>query len=144
MGEITQSKTYGVALLINKEELQALQAKQCHQNAGQKQKRDNEHLPSTFLIHSLSQVHFQMLSQQTVWAFQNITFRIAHPEMDCPSFLFAIKGLCTNNVDLVESCICETWNDEMMTQFIHDRIAVMEELESNNAQCSIQLFKNSM
>ena len=69
VGEITQSKTYGVVSPINKEELQALQAKQHHQNIGQKQKRDNKHLPSTFLIHSLSQVHFQMLSQQTVWAF---------------------------------------------------------------------------
>jgi hypothetical protein len=85
-----------------------------------------------------------MLSQQTVWASQNITFRIACPKMDCPSFLFAIKGLCTNNADLIESCIRKIWNNEMMTQFIYDGIAVIEESEHNNAQCSIQLFKDSM
>ena len=56
-------------LPIKEEELQAIQAKLCHQSVGQKRKRNKECLPGTFLIHSLSQVHFQILTQQTMWAF---------------------------------------------------------------------------
>ena len=144
VGEITQSSTYGIASPITEEELRALQAKQHNQNAGQKRKRNEEHVPGTFLIHSLSQVHFQILLQQTVWASRNITFRIICPEMTCPTFLFAIKGLRTNNVNLVKDCISETWNDETTTQFIHDRITVMDEAERDNAMRSVQLFKASM
>ena len=144
VGEITQSKSYGVAAPIKKEELQALLAKQRHQSAGQKRKRTEERLPGTFLIHSLSQVHFQMLTQQTVWASQNITFRIARPEMNCPSFLFAIKGLRTNSKDVVKNCVRETWNDETTTLFIQNGIAAVEEKERNNVIQSIQSFKDSM
>jgi len=94
VGKITQSKSYRVALPIKKEDIQALIAIQRCQSTGQKRKQPpEEHLPATFLIHSLSNVHYQILMQQTVWASQNITFRIAPPEMNCPDFLFAIKGL---------------------------------------------------
>jgi hypothetical protein len=93
VGEITQSKTYGIASPIAEKELQAIQATQCRQSIGQKRKRNDEHLPGTFLIHSLSQLHFQILIQQTMWASQNITFRIICPEMKCPTLLFTVKGL---------------------------------------------------
>jgi hypothetical protein len=79
-----------------------------------------------------------------VWASQNITFRIICLEMKCPTFLFAVKGLCTNNEDLVKTCIYETWDDETMTQFIYNRVATMEESECKKALKSIQLFKDSM
>jgi hypothetical protein len=79
-----------------------------------------------------------------VWASQNITFRIICPEMKCPTFLFTVKGLRTNNKDLVKTCIHETWDDEMMTQFIYNRVTTIEELECEKALKSIQLFKNSM
>ena len=85
-----------------------------------------------------------MLTQQTVWASQNITFRIAHPEMNCPSFLFAIKGLQTNSKDVVKNCVRETWNNEMTTLFIQNGIATVEEKERNNVIQSIQSFKDSM
>ena len=144
IGEITQSNTYGIASPIAEEELRAIQAAQRRQSTGQKRKRDEERLPGTFLIHSLSQLHSQTLLQQTVWASQNITFQIICPEMKCPTFLFAIKGLRTNNVDLVKICIRETWDDEMTTQFIDNGVAAMKESEQENAMESIQLFKNSM
>ena len=144
VGEITQSKSYGVALPIKEEELRAIQAKLRRQSVGQKRKRNEERLPGTFLIHSLSQVHFQILTQQTVWASQNIAFRISRPEMTCPTFLFAIKGLRTNNADLVENCVRETWNDEATTQFFYNGVATMAETERANALRTIQLFKDSM
>ena len=144
VGEITQSKSYGVASPVAREELLALLAKQRHQSVGQKRKRNEERLPGTFLIHSLSQVHFQILTQQTVWASKNITFRILRPEMNCPSFLFAIKGLRTNNADLVETCVRETWNDETTTQFLLEEVTAMKESERDNALRSLQLFKDSM
>jgi len=64
VGEITQSKTCGVASPMKKEDLLALLAnvKPCYQGVGQKRKRSGEHLPATFLIHSLSQVHYQILT----------------------------------------------------------------------------------
>jgi len=106
VGEITHAKNYGIASPMKREDIQALiLANQQNQGAGKKWKRSDERLPGTFLIHSLSQVHYQMLLQQTVWASQTITFRIIPPEMTCPSFLFAIKGLHTNSKDLVEKCI---------------------------------------
>jgi len=142
--EITQSKTFGVASPMKKEDLQALIAKLQHQSAGQKWKRTEEHLPATFLIHSLSQVHYQILMQQTIWALPNITFRVTPPEMSCPSFLFAIKGLHTSNKKQVETCIQDTWNDEMTTQFIQNGVALVEENERTNVLHSIQMFKESM
>jgi len=129
VGEITQSKTYGVASPMKKEELQALITKLRNQSTGQKRKMPEECLPATFLIHSLSQIHYQVLVQQTVWASQNITFRVAPPEMNCPSFLFAIKGLCINSTKPVEDCIQDTWNDETTTQFIQNGITRMDEKE---------------
>jgi len=89
VGKITQSKSYRVALPIKKEDLQALITIQRCQSTGQKQKQPPEEcLPTTFLIHSLSNVHYQILMQQTIWASQNITFRIAPPEMNCPDLVF--------------------------------------------------------
>jgi len=144
VGEITQSKTYGVALPIKKEELQVLITKQCHQSTGQKWKQPEEHLPATFLIHSLSKVHYQVLMQQTVWASQNITFRVAPPEMYCPDFLFAIKGLHTNSAKQVEKYVWETWNDETTTQFFQNLVAMVGENERDVAIHSIQMFKDSL
>jgi len=129
VGEITQSKTYGVASPMKKEELQALITKLCNQSTGQKWKTPEECLPATFLIHSLSQIHYQVLVQQTVWASQNITFRVPLPEMNCPSFLFTIKGLRINSAKPVEDCIQDTWNDKTTTQFIQNGIARMDEKE---------------
>ena len=53
--------------------------------------------------------------------------------MTCPTFLFAIKGLRTNNADLVENCICKTWNDKATTQFFYNGVAMMVEMECANA-----------
>jgi hypothetical protein len=85
-----------------------------------------------------------MLMQQTVWASQQITFRITPPEMICPSFLFAIKGLHTNSSELVEKCVQDMWNDDTTTHFIQTGVAVMDENERDNALISIQKFKESM
>ena len=75
VGEITHAKNYRIAFPMKREDIQALiLANQRNQGAGKKRKRSDEHLPGTFLIHSLSQVHYQMLLQQTVWASQTITF----------------------------------------------------------------------
>ena len=113
VGEITQSETYGVASPMKEEDLKEIIAKLHHQNAGQKRKRTGEppaeRLPATFLIHTLSPVHYQILTQQTVWASQNITFRVAPPEMKCPTILFSIKGLRSNSPVPVTKCIQDTW-----------------------------------
>ena len=88
VGKITQSETYGVALPMKEEDLKEIIAKLHHQNAGQKRKRTGkppaECLPTTFLIHTLSPVHYQILTQQTVWASQNITFQVAPPQNEMP------------------------------------------------------------
>ena len=105
VGEITQSTTYGVASPMQKEELEAIIAEQRHQSTGQKRKQPKDHLPATFLIHTLSKVHYEILMQQSVWASRNITFRVAPPEMSCPSFLFTIKGLRANSEKQVKDCI---------------------------------------
>lgn len=144
VGEITQAESYGVASPMKKEDLQALLDKQHKQGAGQKRKRTGERLPTTFLIHSLSQVHYQILMQQTVWASQIITFRVSPPEMSCPTFLFAIKGLRTNSLELVEQCVRDTWNDNITSRFFQNGIAAMKEHERENATLSIQRFKDSM
>ena len=144
ISEIIHAKDYGVASPMKREDLQTLLDEQRHQQAGQKQKRPGERLPTTFLIHSLSQIHYQILMQQTVWASQTITFRITPPEMNCPSFLFAIKGLRTNSSELVEKCIRDTWNDETTTQYIQNGVAAMEQNERDNILHSIQRFKDSM
>ena len=144
VGKITHSKTYSISSPMKTEDLQELLSKMRHQNTGQKRNRTEERLPGTFLIHSLSQVYYQILTQQTVWASQNITFRITPPEMKCPSFLFAIKGLRTNSANIVKSCIYKMWNDKTTTQFIQNGIAAMPENEHANAARSIQAFKDSM
>ena len=145
VGEITQSKSYGVASPIKKEELQALITTQRRQSTGQKRKQPlEERLPATFLIHSLSKVHYQILMQQTVWASQAITFRITPPEMICPDFLFAIKGLRSNCVKQVEKCVRDTWNDEITTCFFQNGIAKMGEKERAIVSHSVQMFKESM
>jgi len=144
VGKITRSKTYGVASPVKEEDLKELLAKQRHQSAGQKWKRADECLPGTFLIHSLSPVHYQILTQQTMWASQNITFRIIPSEMTCPTFLFTIKGLQTNSIEVVESCIREMWNDGTTTQFIQNSLAALVETECDNTTCSIQAFLDSM
>jgi len=145
VGEITYAKNYGIASPMKREDIQALiLANQQNQGTGKKRKRSDERLPGTFLIHSLSQVHYQMLLQQTVWASQTITFRIIPPEMTCPSFLFAIKGLHTNSEDLIEKCIRDTWNDDITTQFIQNGVAPMGKKERDNAIRLIQKFKDSM
>ena len=129
---------------MKEEDLKELLAKQHHQSVGQKRKRADEHLPGTFLIHSLTPVHYQILTQQTVWASQNITFRITPSKMICPSFLFAIKGLRTNSIEVVESCIRETWNDKIMTKFVQNGLATMVETEHNSTAHSIWAFMDSM
>lgn len=121
--EIIQSKDYGVASPMKKEDLEMLLSKQRGQSTGQKRQWSSERLPTTFLIHSLSQVHYQILMQQTVWASQIITFRVTPPEMTCPSFLFAIKGLRTNSLELVRECVQDTWNDEITTTFFQNGVA---------------------
>ena len=141
VGEITQSGTYGVASPMKEEDLKALLAQLHHQNAGQKRKRQGdppaERLPATFLIHTLSPVHYQILTQQTVWASQNITFRVAPPEMKCPTILFAIKGLRSNCLVTVTKCVRDTWADETTMQFIQNGIAMMPENERKDASHSI-------
>lgn len=144
VGEIIQAKNYGVASPVKEEEIQALLDELQHQRVGQKRKTPGERLPSTFLIHGLSQVHYQILVQQSVWASQIITFRVTPPEMKCPSFLFAIKGLRTNSSELVETCVRDTWNDETTTEFIQDGVNAMKPEERDNAFLSIQKFKESM
>ena len=144
VGEIIQAKDYGVASPMKKEDLEALLEELRRQRAGQKRKKPSERLPFTFLIHSLSQVHYHILTQQTVWASQNITFRVITPEMNCPSFLFAIKGLRTNSSELVEKCVRDTWEDDTTTEFIQNGVAAMKENERDNAHLSIQSFKESL
>lgn len=144
VGEITDAKDYGVSSPMKREELQKIVNELRRQRIGQKRKLPSDRLPATFLIHSLSQVHYQVLTQQTVWASQAITFRISPPEMICPSFLFAIKGLRTNNLELVEKCVRDTWNDDITTQFIQNGVAAMKDNDRNNILLSIQKFKDSM
>jgi hypothetical protein len=64
--------------------------------------------------------------------------------MSCPTFLFAIKGLRTNSLELVVQCVRDTWNDDTTSRFFQNGIAAMEEHERENATLSIQRFKDSM
>jgi hypothetical protein len=64
--------------------------------------------------------------------------------MNCPSFLFAIKGLHTNSSDLVEDCVWDTWNNDKTNQFIQNGVAAMEQNGCDNILCSIQKFKDLM
>ena len=69
--EITQSQNFGIATPLSQEE--ALEVQKIR-NQDSDQEQSHKKLPTTFLIHSLSSVHYSILTQQTVWASTNITF----------------------------------------------------------------------
>jgi len=75
-------------------------------------------MPNTFLIYDLSELHYQILTQQTVWASSNITFHVISPTMNCPMFMFAIKGLRLLEPTLVCAMVQDLWNDETTSKFI--------------------------
>ena len=82
--------------------------------------------------------------QQTIWASQNITFRVTSPELSCLEFLFAIKGLRTPSAEQVQDCIQNAWNDDESTIFFQNGITSVDESERDKACRSIQMFKESM
>ena len=47
-------------------------------------------------------------------------------------------------MELVEKCVRDTWNDDIMTQFIQNGVAAMKDNNRNNILLSIQKFKDSM
>ena len=100
--------------------------------------------PNTFLIYSLSPVHAQILTQQTVWASSGITFRIITPPMKSPSFMFSISGLRTMDPNLVRSTVRALWNDETTTNFILQGVQDLEEDARNNTIRTVQAFMDSM
>ena len=130
--EITGSKKLGVSAPIIPPKVK------------NEEEQEDEPIPNTFLIYGLSNVHQQILTQQTVWASQNITFRITTPELKCPTFLFAIKGLRTMEPEVVREIVKDIWNDEITTDFIKNGISNMEESERNNAARAIKAFMDSI
>jgi len=74
----------------------------------------------TFLIYKISEVHHQILLQQTVWASSSITFRIATTPINCPSYLFTISNLRSKDPDQVCNDIHHMWNDETTAAFIQE------------------------
>ena len=125
--EITNSTTLGVAApLPNKESL------------------SNDQVPNTFLIYNLSEVHRQILIQQTVWSSTNITFRVTTPSMKLPTFMFAIKDLRTMDPNLVRNMIKDVWNDETTSDFILNGVLAIEESARNQAIHAIHAFLDSV
>ena len=103
-----------------------------------------EQMPNTFLIYDLSKLHYQILTQQTVWASSNITFRVISPTMNCPMFMFAIKGLCSLEPTLVRAMVRDLWNDETTSKFIRDGLQAMDDEARSGTAIAIQNFLDSM
>jgi hypothetical protein len=125
--EITQSPDLGVAAPLPNEE-----------------GRRRRLMPITFLVYNLSELHREILLQQTVWASTTITFRITTPPMKCPTFLFAIKGLRTLEPNLVRNTVREMWGDETTSKFINDGIQALDKELHNSATETITAFMDSM
>lgn len=79
--EIMQSKGFGIASPVPNDKNQNQdqnqpphQHKTHHQDQDQDQDHDSRCFPTTFLVYNLSKTHYNILTQQTVWASQSITF----------------------------------------------------------------------
>ena len=124
--EITGSSKVGVAAPLANDE-------------GKRRKQ----MPNTFLIFNISEVHRQILIQQTVWASANITFRVTSPSLKLPTFMFAIKGFRTKDASLVQETIKEMWNDEITTGVIQEGMLNIKEEACERATQAIHAFLNS-
>ena len=101
-------------------------------------------MPITFLIYKLSEVHRQILLQQTVWASSSITFRITTTPVNCPSYLFAISNLRSKDKDQVRDTIRHMWNDEITSAFIQENTQSLSQEEKSNTIQTIQAFMDSI
>lgn len=124
---ITKSWTVGVATPLPSEEL-----------------RRRNRMPNIFLIHNLTEMHYQILTQQTVWASQKVTFRVKPTDMLCPTFMFAIRDLRTLDADLVRNTIRSLWNDQTTSQFFLSAVQNLDEDARTEILSSIQQFLDSV
>ena len=101
-------------------------------------------MPITFLIYKMSEVHRQILLQQTVWASPSITFRIATTPINCPSYLFTISNLRSKDPDQVRNDIRHMWNDETTAAFIQENTQTLNEEDRVNTIQTILVFMDSI
>ena len=66
--------------------------------------------PRSFLIHSLSKAHYQLLLRQRVWSSPDITFRIATPRPKCPDLFFTISEVSTLAPLAIQEMVKTIWN----------------------------------
>jgi len=145
VGEITNSKSQGVASpVLNKENQNTAPQQVQYWDQDQDKDQEEEQLPSTFLIYNLSKTHYKILTQQTIWASQSITFRVTTPPIKCPSFLFAIKGLQAMDSILVQDYIYKIWHDENTALYFQEAILTMEEDSCTIAYQAILSFLESI
>jgi hypothetical protein len=75
--------------------------------------------PRSFLIHSLTKPHYQMLLKQRIWSCPEITFRITAPKPKCPNLLFSIVGMSTADPNQVQTMVKTIWNDPGVMNNLH-------------------------
>lgn len=74
--------------------------------------------PITFLIHEISKVDEDLLLSREVWSLKEIMFQVSLINIKKPDFMFTLTGFVTDSIELVNSCIMETWSNKMTDKFL--------------------------
>lgn len=74
--------------------------------------------PITFLIHEISKADEEILLSREVWSSKEITFQVSPINVKKPDFMFTLTGFVTDSIELVNSCVTETWSDETTDKFL--------------------------
>lgn len=81
-------------------------------------KQRKAHHPITFLIHEISKADEEILLSREVWSLKEITFQVSPINVRRPDFMFTLTGFVTDSLELVNSCIMDTWSDETTDKFL--------------------------
>lgn len=74
--------------------------------------------PITFLIHEISKADEDLLLSREVWSSKEIMFQVSPINVKKPDFMFTLTGFITDSIELVNSCVMETWSDETTDKFL--------------------------